>query len=113
MSNFVFMNRSRILATTARRQTIGAMNAMKPLSSWSAIAAGTGASGNGGNGTGASTSAANTVGMRMAAATIVTAIDALEAFVEENGNGAPKLEAPRSCFATGKKIQREFTSSSS
>jgi hypothetical protein len=57
----------------------------------------------------------------MAAATIVTgivtatetAIDALEAFVEENGNGAPKLEAPRSCFATGKKIQREFTSSSS
>src|SRR5882762_7149149 len=106
MSNFVFMNRSRILATTARRQTIGAMNAMKPLSSWSAIAAATGASGNGGNVNGASTSDANTVGMRMAAATIVsgmvtgteTAIDALESFAEENGNGAPKLEAPRSCF---------------
>src|SRR5216683_472027 len=97
MSNFVFMNRSCILATTARRQTIGAMNAMKPLRSWSAIAAASGASGNGGNGNGASTSAANTVAMRMAAATSVTGIatattiEALHSFVGENGNGAPKL----------------------
>src|SRR6266850_6410437 len=99
MSNFVFMNRSCILATTARRQTIGAMNAMKPLRSWSAIAAASGASGNGGDGNGASTGAANTVAMRMAAATIVTGIatatettiEALNSFVAENGNGAPKL----------------------
>src|SRR6266850_1703360 len=86
MSNFVFMNRSRILATTARRQTIGAMNAVKPLNNWSAIAA-SGASGNGGNVNGASMSAANTVAMSMAAATIVTGIatetatDALHSFV--------------------------------
>src|SRR5882672_7766058 len=94
MSNFVFMNRSCILATTARRQTIGAMNAMKPLRSWSAIAAASG-----GNVNGASTSAANTVAMRMAAATIVTgivtatqtAIDAVQSFVGENENGAPKI----------------------
>src|SRR6267142_2369976 len=99
MSNFVFMNRSCILATTARRQTIGAMNAMKPLRSWSAIAAASGASGNGGNVNGASTSAANTVAMRMAAATIVTgmvtatqtAIEVLPSFVQQNGDGAPKL----------------------
>src|SRR6266850_560628 len=93
MSNFVFMNRSRILATTARRQTIGAMNAVKPLSNWSAIAA-SGASGNGGNVNGASTSAANTVAMSMAAATIMTGIatetatDALHSFVVGNENGA-------------------------
>src|SRR6267143_5576687 len=89
MSNFVFMNPSRILATTARRQTIGAMSAMKPLRGWSAIAAASG-----GNGNGASTSAASTVAMRMAAATIVTgtetAIEALHSFVGENGNGAPQ-----------------------
>src|SRR5712664_620266 len=99
MSNFVFMNRSSILATTARRQAIGAMNAMKPLSNWSAIAAASGASGNGGNANGASTSVANTVVTRMAAATIVTGIvtatettiEALHSFVEEKGNGAPKL----------------------
>src|SRR6266850_7151024 len=95
MSNFVFMNRSCILATTARRQTIGAMNAMKPMRSWSAIAAAGGASGNGGNVNGASTSVANTVAMRMAAATIVTAtetaIDAVQSFVGENENGAPKI----------------------
>src|SRR5882724_11665694 len=86
MSNFVFMNRSRILATTARRQTIGAMNAVKPLSNWSAIAA-----------NGASASAANTVAMSMAAATIVTGIatetatDALHSFVVGNENGASGL----------------------
>ena len=75
------------------------MNAMKPLRSWSAIAAASGASGNGGNVNGASTSAANTVAMRMAAATIVTgivtatqtAIDAVQSFVGENENGAPKI----------------------
>src|SRR5882762_4069431 len=91
MSNFVFMNRSRILATTARRQTIGAMNAVKPLSNWSAIAA------SGGSVNGASTSAANTVAMSMAAATIVTGIatetatDALHSFVVGNENGASGL----------------------
>src|SRR5216684_4174871 len=122
MSNFVFTNRSCILATTAPRQTIGAMNARKPLSSWNAIAAASGASGNGGNVDGASTSAANTVVTRMAAATIVTGIvtarettiEAVHSFIRENGNGAPQLSrgAPFS-FCNREENQREFTSSSS
>src|SRR6266849_594041 len=92
MSNFVFMNRSRILVTTARRPAIGAMNAMKPLSNWSAIAAASGASGNGGNGNGGSTSAANTATIVTGIVTATeTAIDVLQAFVEENRDGAPKL----------------------
>src|SRR5712664_3268753 len=88
------MNRSCILATTARRQTIGAMNAMKHTNNSSAIAAASGASGNGGNVNGASTSVANTVAMRMAAATIVTGIvTATETTIEALHS-----------FAMGKKI---------